>query len=426
MTSLTSFDLPRHRTGWRVEAFFLAALAVGGTALFTFTDLDVVWTRPFYDPSHPFFPWPDERFLIWRFFYYAAPIVTALLALGALGGILAGTVRRHLRPWRMYGLFMILIVAIGPGVIINGIFKNNWGRPRPRQVEAFGGSETYRPPLLPGPNSDCKSFPCGHSSVGYAFVGLWMIWRRRRPSLAWSSLLGGYALGTLMGIGRTAAGGHWPSDVLWSAIFTHGTALALYYGVMRIPQRELRQALEGGQVPDSSRRLSTLEKTGLAVLMAGVLIGVALATPLSRDIRLEAGADAVLPCTAELTISQAAVELHLAEGQPAPLQVFGYVRAFGMPTNRLKVGSGLLPGTQDRIWASVESQGVFTDFDSALTVIVDPDKIAGLKLTLHRGHLRVAPFPEHLQKVPELNFNTMAGQVEWLDPDQDRTGARPD
>ena len=41
-----------------------------------------------------------------------------------------------------------------------------------------------------------------------------------------------------MGVARMAAGGHFLSDVLWSAVLTWSTLLFLYWPIMRIPWRE--------------------------------------------------------------------------------------------------------------------------------------------------------------------------------------------
>jgi membrane-associated PAP2 superfamily phosphatase len=45
-------------------------------------------------------------------------------------------------------------------------------------------------------------------------------------------------LGTLLGIGRMAAGAHFLSDAVWSALIVYIVAHGLYYYVLRIPARE--------------------------------------------------------------------------------------------------------------------------------------------------------------------------------------------
>ena len=50
---------------------------------------------------------------------------------------------------------------------------------------------------------------------------------RRRPWLAAAFVLLGLTAGTVIGLARIVAGGHFPSDVLWSGGIVYFTALAL-------------------------------------------------------------------------------------------------------------------------------------------------------------------------------------------------------
>jgi len=76
------------------------------------------------------------------------------------------------------GAFLILSVLIGPGLIINAVFKDHWDRPRPGDVVEFGGMLQCTPAPLRGESGE--SFPCGHCSVGFLFASGWWLWKRRR------------------------------------------------------------------------------------------------------------------------------------------------------------------------------------------------------------------------------------------------------
>ncbi|HCX59124.1 MAG TPA: PAP2 family protein, partial [Candidatus Cloacimonas sp.] len=69
----------------------------------------------------------------------------------------------HSRNRKLY-LFLVLAMIIGPGIIVNSALKENWGRPRPRDVEQFGGRYAYEAPLEIDLSSPGKSFPCGHAT----------------------------------------------------------------------------------------------------------------------------------------------------------------------------------------------------------------------------------------------------------------------
>ena len=50
--------------------------------------------------------------------------------------------------WRSPGVpgraavFLVLSLLLGPGLLVNVILKDNWGRPRPGSVVEFGGTQS--------------------------------------------------------------------------------------------------------------------------------------------------------------------------------------------------------------------------------------------------------------------------------------------
>jgi len=147
-------------------------------------------------------------------------------------------------------LSVLLTVALGPGLIINGILKPHFGRPRPRQTIMFGGEFEYLPVLVPGPNENCRSFAGGDSSMGFAFLIFYFMYRRRRRAIARGWLALSIVLGMTIGLGRMAAGAHFLSDILWSGYICYLVALATYYFALRIPTRE---NCRSASVPNSPR-----------------------------------------------------------------------------------------------------------------------------------------------------------------------------
>lgn len=223
---------------WMPDLIVVAALAVITLAVFWGTDLDIASARAFYDPDHPDGPWPGKDRFLWSLLYGSALWLTGFLVLLALVALVIGTVRRRSRIMLMYGLLILLSVMLGPGMIVNGILKNYWGRPRPREVTELGGRKKHIPPLMIGDIGEGKSFPCGHCSVGYVYCVFWFIWQRRRPTLAVLCLCLSILLGTLLGLARLAAGGHFPSDIIIAGCISFSVALVLHYFVLQIPRRE--------------------------------------------------------------------------------------------------------------------------------------------------------------------------------------------
>lgn len=93
--------------------------------------------------------------------------------------------------------------------------------------------------------SEGRSFPSGHSSVGFALLALWFIWRRERPDWALWGLGAGLLFGYAIGLARISVGAHYLSDVIWSGWMMAGVAWLVYYPIMQMPRRE--RALEKEQ-----------------------------------------------------------------------------------------------------------------------------------------------------------------------------------
>lgn len=132
---------------------------------------------------------------------------------------------------RATALLIILTFVVGPALLIHGILKEQWGRPRPRQIVEFGGTEQYRPfyvPELSVLRPRGKSFPSGHAAMGFCFFALIPVGRLlKRPWLSKLGLFLALILGGALGLARIAQGGHFFSDIVGSAVLMWGTVLFL-------------------------------------------------------------------------------------------------------------------------------------------------------------------------------------------------------
>ena len=121
---------------------------------------------------------------------------------------------------------MVAALALGPGLVINTLLKDNWGRPRPSTIVEFFGTNHYVPPLLPSDQcpENC-SFPSGHAALGFWLVAFAFVAppRWRRPAV-----LAALAFGGFVGAVRIAQGGHFLSDVVFSGVIVVGLTRGLY------------------------------------------------------------------------------------------------------------------------------------------------------------------------------------------------------
>ncbi len=190
------------------------ALLILLTIPFLATDLDVDLQTHFYREGSGWYLAEKQP---WLFLYEYGTLPGLLIGAGALIVLVASIWKESLRPRRAASLFLVLTLAIGPGLIVNTILKGHWGRPRPRDIVQFGGGEEHwkvweRRPVGGGG----ASLPSGHASVAFYLLTPYFFLRRRQRRQATYFLAGGVVYGVLMGIARMVQGGHFASDVLWA------------------------------------------------------------------------------------------------------------------------------------------------------------------------------------------------------------------
>lgn len=152
-----------------------------------------------------------------------------LLGIAALLLLIAGCFRASLAVYRRPAAFMVLVLLLGPGLLVNAVFKDHWGRPRPREIVQFGGKKEFHHPWQPGISGQGRSFPSGHASSAFYLAMPYFALRRRSPRTASRIYLAGLLYGVLMGIARISQGGHYVSDIVWAWGMVQLTATALYY-----------------------------------------------------------------------------------------------------------------------------------------------------------------------------------------------------
>lgn len=380
-------DTPRaeaDRRWARHELVVLLALAAATTLLFAATPLDFAAGRLFYRPdalNH----WPLANRLPWSILYRAAPWITGSLVLAGLAGLAAGALRRH-EAWHRWGAFVLLTVVIGPGILINTVFKDHWNRPRPREIVEFGGVLHYAPAPLRGESG--ASFPCGHCSVGFLYGLGWWIWRRRRPALARVALVAGLTAGGALGLGRMAAGGHFFSDVIWSALLAFAVAHVLYFHLLRIPAHEA----ESRETPPTAAGARLQLAVTIAAALGGVAVLMALfvtphGTPLSAEIPFSTLPRP--PRVFRVVAHTANVEIALVDTPTAQFSVSGELHGFGLPTSRLTTRVQFDPEPVPTLTYRIEQRGWFTDLSGSAFIRVPAATIDKVAVTLAHGNITV-------------------------------------
>ena len=220
----------RHSPDWPVwtPLFVIVLLSL----LIRAFEIDQAISGMCYDADRK--KWPFENAEPWFWFYQNGTLPPLLVGIAGAFVFLFGA-----RLWpgkpvvqinrlRYAGLFLALLMLIGPGILVNSSLKMMWGRPRPWQCEQFGGEMKFLPVGEWGtrnlPNS---SFPSGHAAVAFFLMGLGFVVSPRRPMLRRGLFLGGIVYGLAMGLTRILQGGHFASDVLWAGAIVYFVAVGL-------------------------------------------------------------------------------------------------------------------------------------------------------------------------------------------------------
>lgn len=210
-----------HPVKWAVAA--LVSAAVAALAFFSFGWLDLTVTGWFYDPARGFWlsdTWPAMAV------YFGVRILMWIFGIALVGGLIWAHVsdgaraKKSRRPlW-----FLLLVLALGPGLITHTLFKDQWGRPRPEAIAPFGGQGHY---VLPGVISDqCAtncSFTSGHAAAAFYLIAFGWVFPKQRRRWMWAGIIAG----SVAGLVRIIQGGHFVTDIFFSYWVVWLTAASL-------------------------------------------------------------------------------------------------------------------------------------------------------------------------------------------------------
>jgi lipid A 4'-phosphatase len=245
---------------------FLAAFVVVCGATVVFPRIDLAASALFYDPPRGFYL---ADVLPLRVLHEAFPYLVGAIVVAGLALVAASTRRRWRGlDWRA-GAFVLLALAIGPGLVVNVLFKDHWGRARPAQIAAFGGEARFSPAFVPSDQCgrNC-SFPAGDPSVGFVLVGAGFL--AATPRLRRTLVGAALGLGAVIGIARLAQGGHFLSDVIASGFLVFATTWLLHRWIV------VHDGL-GALARDLRRPPPALRRFALLLLAAGAAFAASLA-----------------------------------------------------------------------------------------------------------------------------------------------------
>ncbi|MDD2229620.1 MAG: phosphatase PAP2 family protein [Candidatus Cloacimonetes bacterium] len=345
-----------------------------GTAIFRSSNLDLYIQNHYYSSASA---WLFNSSSIAMFIYHYGNLPALLLCIAALGVYIFSFSNPRLRTYRKIAIYLVIVMIVGPGLLVNSILKDNWGRPRPRDVIQFGGEYSYEAPLTIDTSSPGKSFPCGHATMGYYFFALAFVLRQHRRSLSKLVLLASLIWGTVIGWVRIGQGGHFASDVLWAGALVYLSAylmyraMGLHHNVFYLPV-------------SPPRKLKAIQKLLLAMLGLLIVLGIMLATPYSakQEYFLSTKQPSTDPQSINMDLAQANLKFNLGSSS-----YFSYtVNGFGFPGSKLKSKHEYI----DNSFILYQlKHGFFTEFTCNATLSIDTLNVKRTYITIKKGELRL-------------------------------------
>jgi lipid A 4'-phosphatase len=130
-------------------------------------------------------------------------------------------------------LYIFLVISVVPGLVVSFLLKENFERPRPRDVTEFNGTKDFYKAFTIT-HEGKKSFSSGHVAAAFSLLGLVYLVQRRRAF--WFALTLTYALSMM--VARVASGAHFLSDVVTSFFIVYIANLILYYYLIEKNKKE--------------------------------------------------------------------------------------------------------------------------------------------------------------------------------------------
>jgi len=207
---------------WLKKNLDISLFIVLAAIFLIWPEIDLWVSGLFYDPQQGFIyrnnPVVESIYSLFRHVpKFLLPLLLIMTALSFIKGRFGlGTDQR--KQWS----FLILTLLIGPGILVHLVVKENWDRPRPRQIQEFGSQKDFIPALIPAaaikdqPGKN-KSFVSGHAAMGAWIMVLAWVFRRK------SWFYAGLVMGAIVSFGRIVQGGHFLSDVLFATFLCYFT-----------------------------------------------------------------------------------------------------------------------------------------------------------------------------------------------------------
>ncbi len=354
---------------------YLTVFGVLTLPFLLFPELDIILQKPFFKATSG---WFLMNVTFWDIIYKYGIFVGYAVSIIALFVLSLSFSRKGIYKWRKAALLMLFVIVLGPGILVNGIFKEHWGRPRPYDIEEFHGEHEFVKLWKKG-DTDGKSFPCGHASMGFYLAIPFLFLRKKYRKAAWIFFISGNLYGLLIGIARMLAGGHFAGDVVWSAGMVWFTGILGYY-LLKVytPVNELEFDLS------KERKTGRIVNILMGFVLPAMTISLLLATPYisKKEVKIEADKlQSIGMNSLTASFNEGNVNVYF----DTYFRSYYAVNAFGFPNSKIRWNWE--EGSETHYW--LENMGWFTEVNNKIDITFPNNQPWDNILKLSNGDINI-------------------------------------
>lgn len=205
----------------RTRAILGCFIAVS-VLLYAFSGVDIRVSQLFYERG---FYMASQGWTRWL---HASVTWFVFGSVGAVAAVYAFNRAYRRNAWGIDGrkvVYLLLVLAFGAGLVVNGMLKEEFGRARPKDVAEFGGTRQFTPAFVISANcSHNCSFSSG-DAAGAFFSLAFVVGVSRRRAVTTAAV----GFGVLVSAARIASGSHYLSDTVVSFFVMLIVSDALHY-----------------------------------------------------------------------------------------------------------------------------------------------------------------------------------------------------
>jgi len=190
-----------------------------------FSQIDIAVSSLFYSKESGFFFRDNSILLGFKYTAFNGGRLLAVLFLFA--AIISLFIKKEVfgfssKKW----FFLLCCLVVGPALMANVVFKEHWGRARPRDTTLFGGEYKFSPATYITNQCDHNcSFVSGDASFGFFLTSFaYVVGRRRKKLVFWTGL----GIGSLFAFARILLGAHFVSDIIFAFVLIMLTNIGVY------------------------------------------------------------------------------------------------------------------------------------------------------------------------------------------------------